>query len=70
MNTSAKYQGNWTETVGGVVRTRFCGQIDRQADCLRGIIRMCIYKRMKIKISKLPFITSLKTSSIPAALYL
>ena len=29
MNTSAKYQANWTETVGGVVRTRFCGQTDR-----------------------------------------
>ena len=32
MNTSAKYQANWTETVGGVVRTRFCGQTDRHAD--------------------------------------
>ena len=32
MNTSAKYQANWTETVGGVVRTRFCRQTDRQAD--------------------------------------
>ena len=27
MNTSAKYQANWTETVG-VVRTRFRGQTD------------------------------------------
>ena len=24
MNTSAKYQANWTETVG-VVQTKFCG---------------------------------------------
>ena len=36
MNTSVKYQANWTETVGGVVRTRFCRQTDcptaRQAD--------------------------------------
>ena len=32
MNTSAKYQANWIETVGGVVRTRSCGQTDRQAD--------------------------------------
>ena len=32
MNTSAKYQGNWTETVRGVVQTRFCGQTDRQTD--------------------------------------
>ena len=31
MNTSAKYQANWTETVG-VFRTRFCGQTDRKAD--------------------------------------
>ena len=31
MNTSAKYQGNWTEAVG-VVRTRFCGQTDRPTD--------------------------------------
>ena len=30
MNTSAKYQANWTETVGRVVQTRFCRQIDRQ----------------------------------------
>ena len=30
MNTSAKYQENWTETVGGVVQTRFC----RQTNCL------------------------------------
>ena len=29
MNTSAKYQANWTETVGGVVWTRFCGQTAR-----------------------------------------
>ena len=29
MNISAKYQVNWTETVGGVVRTRFCRQTDR-----------------------------------------
>ena len=29
MNTSAMYQANWTETVGGVVRTRFCRQTDR-----------------------------------------
>ena len=28
MNTSAKYEANWTETVGGVVWTRFCGQTD------------------------------------------
>ena len=34
MNTSAKYQVNWTETVGGVVRTRFCGQTDRPTDRL------------------------------------
>ena len=33
MNTSVKYQVNWTETVGRVVRTRFCGQTDRQTDC-------------------------------------
>ena len=32
MDTSAKYQANWTETVGGVVHTRFCGETDRQAD--------------------------------------
>ena len=32
MNTSAKYQANWTKTVGGVVRTRFCGQTDRPTD--------------------------------------
>ena len=32
MNTSAKYQANWTETVGGVVQTRFCGQTDRPTD--------------------------------------
>ena len=32
MNTSAKCQANQTETVGGVVRTRFCGQTDRQTD--------------------------------------
>ena len=32
MNTSAKYQAKWTETVGGVVRTRFCGQTNRQTD--------------------------------------
>ena len=32
MNTSAKYQANWTETVGGVVRTRFCGHTDRPND--------------------------------------
>ena len=35
MNTSAKYQANWTEILR-VVRTRFCGQTDsptdRQAD--------------------------------------
>ena len=46
-NTSPKYQANWTETVGGVVWTRFCGQTDRLTDqqgdssiphklCLRG----------------------------------
>ena len=34
MNTSAKYQANWTETIGGVVRTRFCGQTDRPTDRL------------------------------------
>ena len=34
INTSAKYQANWTETVGGVVRTRFCGQTDRPTDSL------------------------------------
>ena len=34
MNTSAKYQANWTETVGGVVRTRFCRQTDRLIDRL------------------------------------
>ena len=34
MNTSAKYQANWTETVGGVVRTRFCRQTDRLTDRL------------------------------------
>ena len=33
MNTSAKYQANWTETVGGVVQTRFCGQTDRPTNC-------------------------------------
>ena len=36
MNTSVKYQANWTEIVGGVVQTRFCRQTDcptaRQAD--------------------------------------
>ena len=32
MNTSAKYQANWTETVGEVVRTRFCRQTDHQTD--------------------------------------
>ena len=32
MNTSAKYKANWTETVGGVVRTRFCGQTDSPTD--------------------------------------
>ena len=40
MDTSAKYQANWTETVGRVVQTRFCRQTtcptsrptDRQAD--------------------------------------
>ena len=32
MNTSAKYQANWTETVGGVVQTRFCGQTDHPTD--------------------------------------
>ena len=32
MNTSARYQGNWTETVGRVVRARFCGQTDRPTD--------------------------------------
>ena len=31
MNASAKYQANWTETVG-VVWTRFCRQTDRWAD--------------------------------------
>ena len=32
MNTSATYQANWTETVGGVVQTRFCGQTNRPPD--------------------------------------
>ena len=32
INTSAKYQVNWTETVGGVVRTRFCGKTDQPTD--------------------------------------
>ena len=32
INTSAKYQANWTETVGGVVRTRFCRQTNRPTD--------------------------------------
>ena len=31
MNTSAKYQRNWTETVG-VARTKFCSQTDRPSD--------------------------------------
>ena len=34
MKTSAKYQADWTETVGGVVQTRFCGQTDRSTDQL------------------------------------
>ena len=32
MDTSAKFQANWTETVGGVVGTRFCRPLDQQAD--------------------------------------
>ena len=34
MNTSFKYQANWTKTVGGVVRTRLCGQTDCPTDRL------------------------------------
>ena len=34
MNISAKYRANWTETVGGVVRTTFCRQTNRPPDRL------------------------------------
>ena len=34
MNTYAKYQANQTETVGGVVWTRFCGQTECLTDRL------------------------------------
>ena len=64
MNTSAKCQANWTETVGG---TSFCGQTDRLTAqlpdrlCLRG------YNNLKYIYSQISIPRSLgdihKTSS-------
>ena len=43
MNTSAKYQTNWTGTVGGVVRQAFLSQIRRDNSViLDGIFTKCV----------------------------
>ena len=41
MNTFAKYQANWTETVGGVVGSRFCRQTDHPTDRLIPVYFLC-----------------------------